>query len=338
MSSPRIQPYFHPTTVLMVDDNQRFLDNFSLLLDERLACRFFTSASEALQLINAQARATTLDQRCCRYLRQQEAAAGERTLRLDLTLIEREISNTQRFADISVVVVDYDMPEMNGLAFCQQLKHPRVKKVLLTGVADEKLAVDAFNAGTIHHFLTKQDPDLTGKLNRTLEGLQQRYFSDVSTLLQTTLALDPPDFLHDSRFIDYFHRLLRQHDIVEYYYVEDPDGFLLVSTDGQLQRLLVSSEQSLQRALFSLRSLAPPTDVLKQLSGGKALPWLWATPEEFGDEHFDWREFVHPATRVAGEQETWLCALVDSPPADIEYDWQTSSYRAYLDSLDQLRR
>ena len=34
---PYILPYYFPTTVVLIDDNQRFLENFSLQLNEDLA-------------------------------------------------------------------------------------------------------------------------------------------------------------------------------------------------------------------------------------------------------------------------------------------------------------
>ncbi|MCK0537434.1 response regulator [Alcanivorax quisquiliarum] len=333
MLKPFIQPYYHPTTVVMVDDNQRFLENFSLQLDETLACMFFSSAKECLTMLNGRAKRTPLDQRCFSYY--QQPTNSDRVIRLDLTLIEQEISNPERFRDVSVVVVDYDMPEMTGLEFCQRVRNHRVKKILLTGVADEKVAVEAFNAGIIDHFMMKSDPQITTRINRTIADLQRRYFSEISSLIQSTLALEAPDFLYDSEFIRYFFELVDARNIAEYYYVEDPSGFLMVSETGQLRRLVVYSEADLQRTLFNLRLMNPPATIMKQISSGKAVPWLWAAPDEFDeDEDFYWSDYVHAAHRVVGE-DTWFCALVDSPPADIEYDSETSSYMAYLTELDK---
>ncbi len=335
MLKPVIQPYFHPTTVVMVDDNERFLDNFSLQLDEKLACVFYSSAVECLAMLNGRAKRTPLDQRCFSYYQQPSNTASNRVIRLDLTLIEQEISNPERFRDISVVVVDYDMPEMTGLEFCQRIRNHRIKKILLTGVADEKIAVEAFNAGIIDHFMMKSDPQITMRINKTINDLQRRYFSEISSLIQSTLALEAPDFLYDADFIRYFFDLVDRHHVAEYYYVEDPTGFLMVSETGQLWRLVVYSETGLQRTLFNLRGLKPPAALMKRISSGKAVPWLWASPDEFDeDEDFFWDDYVHTATRVSGDQ-TWFCALVESPPADIEYDSETSSYMAYLEELDK---
>lgn len=318
----------------MIDDNQRFLENFTLHLDENLAYLCSSSANAALALINNQSNKVHLDQRCFSYYRDARNA-DEDILRLDLTLIEREISNPARFQDISVVVVDYDMPEMTGLKFCQNIHDSRIKKVLLTGVADEKIAVQAFNDGIIDRFLMKSDPSITQKINQIIFDCQRKYFSEISSLIQSTLALKSPDFIYNDDFIDYFFSIKKKLSIVEYYYVEDPAGFILVSDNGDLRRLIVYSEVDLQKFMFATKKYNPPASFVRAVSSGKAVPWLWESPDDSGpNEEFVWNEYLHPAVRI-GSRQQWLCALIDNPPADIEYDSTVSSYGAYLASLDE---
>ena len=59
--------------------------------------------------------------------------------------------------DISVLIADMRMPEMDGL---ELLKHsqdirPDLKRVMLTGNSDQKTAVDAINEGQVFRFLKK---------------------------------------------------------------------------------------------------------------------------------------------------------------------------------------
>lgn len=334
MSNRPLLPFYHPSTVLLVDDNQRFLENFSMQLDQNLAVIHDHSARRALQMLEQSNRGQPLEERCFSWQRAREIN-NDYLLRLDIALIEKEISNPDRFSEVSVVVVDYDMPEMNGLDFCKQLSGQRIKKILLTGVGDEKIAVKAFNEGIIDRFLMKSDPDIENRINHTIFELQQQYFNEVSRLIQGGLALKSPEFLVDPKFSDFLFMLMAEHRIVEYYYVEDPEGFLLVSDEGELTRLLVYSDESLQRALFRIRQFNPPADIIKAMSSGQKLPWLWASPDEFDDEDpFDWHEFLHPGRPITGSRN-WFVALAVNPPADIEFDSHTSSYNAYLDWLDQ---
>ncbi|MCC1497042.1 response regulator [Alcanivorax sp. 1008] len=333
MKPRRILPYYHPSTVIFVDDNERFLDSFTLLLSERLAVRCFSSTSAALSFINDNAARPPLDKRCVSFLGAQHRPGG--TLRLDLALVEQEISNPDRFSDISVVVVDYDMPEMSGLDFCQAINSRRVKKVLLTGVGDEKVAVRAFNDGLIDRFLTKNDPQIQAKINQTIDDLQRRHFEDISSLIQSTLEMKSPEFLLEDEFIFLFQSLIQQYDIVEYYYVEDPNGFLMVSHQGELYRLIVVTESQADEQIFSVRKYNPPQEVINSLKSHRSIIWLCEQPDE-NDESgsFDWNEYVHKAHTFQGSKP-WLYTLVENPPADIEYSEGESSYSAHLKAIDQ---
>jgi len=334
MKHHSILPYYHPTTVIMVDDNQRFLENFSLILSEQLAFRFMASANEALSFINDRKQTIPLDQRCFSYMEGKSSMGG--AIRLDIALMEQEISNPERFRDISVVVVDYDMPEMTGLEFCRRISNPRIKKILLTGVGDEKVAVDAFNDGLIDRFMKKNDPDIEKNINDAIASLQRRYFHQVSSFIQNTLAMKSPEFLYDPQVTELFFKIISEKKIAEYYYVEDPSGFLMVAGNGDLYRLLVMNDADIQTRMFEWRKLGAPDTILSLMGRHQALPWLWSSPDDTDEtDPFDWQEHLYTARRVPNSTH-WHYALVENPPADIEYEPESSSYASYLAEIDSL--
>ena len=55
----------------------------------------------------------------------------------------------------SVVISDYQMPDMNGVEFLIKVKEksPDTTRVILTGQADMQAAIDAINQGNIFRFL-----------------------------------------------------------------------------------------------------------------------------------------------------------------------------------------
>lgn len=330
MPTNALLPYYHPTTVLMVDDDQRFLRNFSLVMPDNLTVRYFHSASEALQFIE-RSEGAGLDQRCFSLMHNHPGAAS--TFQMELALIEQEISNYNRFLDISVVIVDYDMPEMNGLEFCERIKGQRIMKILLTGVGDEKVAIEAFNAGLINRFLTKNDPDISNKITDSIAQLQLSYFHTISQPIQKALSLNPPHFMHDKIFLSEFHALEKKLGIVEYYFVENPHGFLMVSQHGQLYRLIVLDDAAMQAQQFSARRMAAPEPILNGLAQHRLIAWFWSDPEALLEEDIDWEDVVFPATTLNGSQR-WHYALVENPPADIEYDSGEACYASFLNSLD----
>lgn len=89
----------------------------------------------------------------------------------------------------AVIVSDFQMPEMNGIEFlvaCRAIA-PDAVKIMLTGQADMRVAIEAVNQGNIYQFLTKPCPPdhLEGVLNSALEHF--RLVESEKELLDKTL-------------------------------------------------------------------------------------------------------------------------------------------------------
>jgi CheY-like chemotaxis protein len=259
--STRLFPYYFPTTVVFVDDNPKFLRSLALELPEDLAYQTFENAEAALARIERTPEVPPLYQRCFSQYAGGQGGSGEQLIHLDLSQIELEISNRERFQEVSVVVVDFDMPQMNGLELCRRITDPRIRKVLFTGVADEKIAVQAFNAGIIDRFIIKSQPDAVEAVRRAVLELQQRYFEAISETLRATLMLNPPRFLTDPAVEGLFSELREAHKLVEYYLVAKPGGFLALTDEGELFRFVVLSESELDaQANWAAAQGAPEAD------------------------------------------------------------------------------
>jgi response regulator RpfG family c-di-GMP phosphodiesterase len=90
----------------------------------------------------------------------------------------------------AVVVSDMQMPEMSGLELLGRIQglHSQTVRIMLTGNADQKTAVDAVNEGNIFRFLNKPCPP--ERLASTLKaGIEQyRLITAESELLNKTLS------------------------------------------------------------------------------------------------------------------------------------------------------
>jgi len=133
--------------VLFVDDEQAVLDTFKRMLHKKLTFDTAGSGREALDLI----------------------AASE-----------------QPFA---VVVADQQMPGMSGTALLAEIRErwPDTVRIMLTGMADLTIAMDAVNEGNIFRFLTKPCPPqvLYGAVQSAIE--QYRLVTAEKELLGKTL-------------------------------------------------------------------------------------------------------------------------------------------------------
>jgi response regulator RpfG family c-di-GMP phosphodiesterase len=92
--------------------------------------------------------------------------------------------------DLALIVTDYRMPGMNGIELLAEAreKYPDVTRVLLTGVAELEMALDAINQGNIFRFLLKPSSPETF-ITAIRDGLRQNELINVEhELLNKTLS------------------------------------------------------------------------------------------------------------------------------------------------------
>jgi CheY-like chemotaxis protein len=294
-----ILPYNHPTTVFFVDDNANFLNGIDLNLDFDIARQCFSSARSALASLEATQKHPNLSSRYFCTLRNK---ASDTNMAFSLNLIETEVSNLNRFKEVSVVVVDYDMPEMNGIEFCGKLKDSPVKKLMLTSIVDKTILEKAVEEGIIDHFINKHSINLLKSLKKAINELQREYFNDIADKFINTLSLNVPAFMRDDKFKVFFYDLLENKGFVEYYLVDNPKGFLLINREGDVFHLLVYSEDELAKI------------------------------DEQSKNQYSWNNCLTDATnRVKGNDQTYCFHLATHTPVNLNFLPQKASYDAFLE-------
>jgi len=332
MSELALSPYFHPTTISFLDDNESFLQSLDLELPGSWACRTFTDPFTALEFLSQPQPMAPLMDRCFSLHREDRSQA---VIRLDLDLIEQEVSHVNRFRRNSVVVVDYAMPSMNGLEFCAALEDPYIRKAMLTGVADEKLAVEAFNAGLIHRFIPKQTMDPIELVREFVDELLHDYFNQYTARLKTALAIDPPRFLIDPTVAAFVEDLMMKNGLVEYYLVDEPPGLMMLTANGEIWRLAILDDADMAQQTEQARDFGAPETIVNRIGSGNSIVFLsgLSPADHFGEEQFPWEEQIQPAQTLSGSIAHWHIAIWRDAPAPVDFDPVTASYNAYLRSL-----
>lgn len=325
---------YFPSTVLFVDDSRDFLLNFVLQLDESLAYRIFDSPFDALDCIHKKrCELDLLSQRCLsEYTEAKNCPLTNHTINLDLAAIHAEVYNPRRFSEVSVIMVDYAMPGMNGLEFCRRIENANVKKILLTRQADEKLAINAFNEGLIHRYIQKGDSNVAELITKSIYDLQLQYFQAMSDMVVRMLSVTSPSCLHDRKFAEFFHQLRHEKGVVEHYLADNSGSFLLLDDDANVSFLLVKNEADLRLHYDLALDNGASEDVLDQLSGGEKIPCFWQANRQ-PPEWNDWSTCLVPAHRFVSD-ETYFYAYVQGPVLfDVRQD-KILSYHCHLEELD----
>ncbi|HQT26105.1 MAG TPA: response regulator, partial [Burkholderiales bacterium] len=162
---------------MLIDDSRTFLDSLAFQLNPQIVYKVFHDSRSAMDWLRAQPYSAMSDPIYARSDEQANFFEWHST-HVDLSRIYHISLNRQRFDMPSVLIIDYAMPQMNGLELCEAVRGLPCKKILLTGQADEKLAVDAFNRKLIDRFIKKNDPDALNRLEGEIIQLQKDFFNE----------------------------------------------------------------------------------------------------------------------------------------------------------------
>lgn len=332
MQRHSIPTCYFPSTALFLDDNRDFLLNFVLQLDEGLAYRIFDNPSTALDYIhNKNYEFEFLQQNCLgEYAKAKTGLMMSRNLTPDMTAIHAEVYNPNRFAEISVIVVDYAMPGMDGLEFCRRIQNRHIKKILLSGQADEKLAIEAFNEGLIDRYIKKNDPDASDLITKNIAELQYQYFQAMSDEVERTLPISAPRCLCDKNFVNEFHDIVRENRIVEYYLVDKSGSFLMLDDDANTSFLLVKNEEDMHACYQMALTHGASQSALEYLKSRKKAP-IVLEPTQLNNG--DWESGLIPVTKLACEDNYYYAYLQRNDLLNVRQS-KILSYHRYLEELD----
>lgn len=176
-----------------------------------------------------------------------------------------------RFGLTQVCVVDYSMPSMSGLRFLSELKGWQGSRILLTGRADEQIALSAFNRGLIEQFIPKQSQELRSRLCGAIEDLmrtpdprqQQTWRATLSPAQHALLC--SPGISHD------LEQLALQQGWIEHVVIGAPFGVLALNAQGAASWLQLEPAENLPELAEIAQSQGWDAATLAAIRSGEKL-------------------------------------------------------------------
>lgn len=301
----------HPTTAVFVDDDKCFLDNVLLELDGNISARAFTGPTQAIEYLKNHALGSFVD-RYLKSLKDVEEFEGFNSssvehgyIDIDIFSVHKEIYNPNRFSAVTVVVVDYTMPEMNGLEFCEFLKELPFKFVLLTGDATISKTIEAFNAGLIHQFIAKSSPDFINKLQNIIYELQEKQFVELSDIIIKNLAVSKAIGLRDPLFVEFLKNYFKENRVVEYYLINESGCFLMADLNGDLSWLVIKSEDEMAGYTSIAMDNYGSKELINQLQSREKILFFYTEEEHVNVTVDGWESHLYPATKLVGKNNTY---------------------------------
>ena len=156
-----------------------------------------------------------------------------------------------RFKETFLVIIDYDMPKMNGLEVCRKLKSLgfEIKIIMLTGVADQPTVIKAFNDKEIHRYVLK-DNEYLNNLNKYIEELHYEYFLDISSPIISALSSGIETAIFDPAYIELFNKTKEKVNGCEFSDLVEESGTMLI-VDEEIKNpawLIIKTESDMDMA------------------------------------------------------------------------------------------
>jgi len=271
LGEPKAQVYscYFPTRTLFVDDSKEFLEGLSLnFSSENQSYKYMTSAKAALDVLNKNNQEFFWYKQYLRNLEEEELE--KKLVEFNISDFYRQMFNKDRFKAITTVVVDYDMPEMDGLAFCKEIANPNIFKIMLTGAADKDVALDAYDQGLIQAFIPKQDEGVYGLLGRRIKKGTDKYFTNISNIIFMALEKEKHNaFMKDENFANFFKQLLQENNISEFYLAEGTGSYVLLNKDGEIDVFNLMPEEHVKQLCEEAQDQGVNAKDLKSLKDKK---------------------------------------------------------------------
>jgi CheY-like chemotaxis protein len=316
--------FYHPCTWVVVDDEARFLSSIEMVLPPSQPYKIFDDPFLARDFLATERLRNSVG-------KESNIIEGNSVFvsKMDLGQLTLGLSNLDRFGEVSVVVSDFAMIGMNGLQLFESIGRSSISRILLTGVATEKTAVQAFNSGLIDRYIQKNDLDAVSRLLTYCEELQQEQFCSKQSREMESLTANY-DIFDAVEFVSKFEEFVRSNEIVEYYFSDSPLGYLGIDARGAPVFLHLVSKKMLEEQVIHTKGFSAPIALQDRVARKEISTMIFEVPNEVGEYDWSFNSIKISPIGATG----WFSGMHDSPPLEIDYDPIKHSVRAvtYLEN------
>lgn len=296
--------FYYPTTTVWVDDDALFLQSVSQIMGPK-NLKPFQSPNDCLSYFDRYKQPHTK----MSFLRgaiedERYDLLNHAPVDLNVSTLHQIYNFTERTDEISVIIVDYKMPEMKGIELCKRLRSQSAKKILLTGEATHSEAIAAFNENIIDRFICKDSPTLSDDIKKYVAELSQQYFYDKTKSILSHLEVEHKLPLSDKEFINFFDKLRKTNSIKEYYLIDKNGSLMLVNDKNEVSFFAVHTDRSLDDFLELHHEISKTTTFIGAIEQRDKIPFFGIGKESWQFDIKEWEQYLL-ATNVLNGRETY---------------------------------
>lgn len=280
----KIPCIYYPTKVVMLDDNLLFIENIRMRLDENENISLFDSPTIAIDFITSSDAMPA----CLDVLESidQDELDFDNVLSVDYA----KLASFYKYENqVSVLIVDYAMPEINGVEFFEKIKSHQSKKIMLTGNTDTTIGLDAFNNCLIDKFITKDASNITIALNNFIHNFKKDFFLD-SKINQFVSSFN--DIKDNCDYIAIFNSWVISNNIVRFHQIDENGSMVGADSSNEQFGFYVLGENKLCDYINIAEENAGPAIMLDQLHQRKKIP-VFLNEKNKNTPVCDWIKLMH---------------------------------------------
>ena len=317
--------FHHPTKVIFLDDNRAFLDAMELEFGNQINMVTISNPYTAIQEVDNQP--VDISQSVFKIRNDVNTDTSNNCIiHFEIGQLLNLIYDQSRFDNVAVLVVDYEMPDINGLELCQKLETRNVFKIMLTAAADKDTAIRAFNNSVIDKFLFKTSDDLYSEITLAVQELSRRYFSELSRTITHGHGLSTSTLFDNVLYREIFTRIAFEAQAVEYYLVDNSGSFLFLDTNANPTWLIVRNQNELKEQFDLLQGYDLPDELMSAVARQEKILFL-LSEKEYKKPVSEWVDYLFDATKL---DDNYYYSVVHGALTD-SIDWsRVVSHSAYL--------
>lgn len=259
--------YRRPGGIVFLDDDPAYLEMLAMVMPRHWRVELFVRPQDCINRLQQEPPLWETDA----WQQQQIVNRWREGHALVPQILSYWNENPSRFGLTHVCVVDYSMPGLNGLQVLAELVDWPGARVLLTGRADEQIAVNAFNHGLIEQFIAKQTYDVTRRLAEVVQRLLDMPYARHSNVWRSTLSPEQDTQLRNPSIARDLARLSEEHRWVEHVVIGNPFGVLALDAAGTPSWLQLEKTARLGELAELAESQGVPAGTVAQIRNGQQL-------------------------------------------------------------------
>ena len=295
--------FYFPTKILCVDDNDLALASYKVLLKNEFRPLYFNSSNDLFNFVTQQKSSLNINLFDNTQDYEYENPATQSIIKLDLSPILSLVNNPDKYKQISLVIADYCMPEMNGLELFEYLQVNKFQKLLLTEIQTFDIARQALNSNMINYFANKTDSPES--ILAAIRSLKYDYFISLTEAFNNYSQMNKTP-VTDKIFINHFNELVQAKNIKEYYLIDKNSSYLMIDNSGEKFIFVVHTDDSLAHFIEYIDDIDYLEPLLLKIKNKELIPFL-GVGKDFSHTHAKaLSDYLYEPYVLAGESNYYL--------------------------------